>query len=201
MNNKNQVIYSGNYTFGNREMLMEKIQMRMSEKRFLHVLRVEEMAVTLAKKYDVSVEKASIAALAHDYAKERPDKEMADIILAQDFDKELLPYGNPIWHGIVGAYLVEKELGIHDLEILQAIRLHTTGAKNMTPLDKVIYVADYVETGRDFPGVETARSLALTDLDQAVGYEAKHTLLHLIESNAKVFPKSLETYNQWAANN
>lgn len=200
MKNKNQVIYSGSYTVYDREMLMEKIQMRMSEKRFLHVLRVEEMAVGLAEKYDVSVEKASIAALAHDYAKERPDEEMVRIILEEDFDKDLLIYGNPIWHGIVGAYLAKKELGIHDPEILQSIRLHTTGAKNMTSLDKVIYVADYVETGRRFPGVETARALALTDLDKAVAYEAKHTLLHLIENGVRVFPKSLETYNQWGVN-
>lgn len=189
--------YGTQYTFYTRELLIEKVQMRMSEQRFAHVLRVEEMAVGLAGRYGASIEKASIAALTHDYAKERPDDEMEYLIRSEGFDLDLLEYGNPIWHGIVGAYLVQKELSIHDSEILQAIRLHTTGAKEMTILDKVIYVADYVEVGRQFSGVEEARKIALEDLDSAVAYETKHTLLHLIEKNKKIYPKTLETYNYW----
>lgn len=74
------------------------------------------------QKYGASPEKASIAALTHDYAKERPDEEFKMVIVRDGFDPELLNYNNAIWHGLVGASFVERELGITDAEILHAIR-------------------------------------------------------------------------------
>lgn len=191
--------YSEEYTGYSREILMQKIQMRMSERRFNHVLGVEEMAIALAEKYGCSPEKASIAALTHDYAKERPDDEFILVIKRDGYDTALLDYGNAIWHGVVGASFVERELGITDEEILHAIRVHTTGAAKMSLLDKIIYVADYIEPGRVFPGVKEARELALIDLDEAVAFETKHTLAHLIEQEQQIYPKTIETYNRWVA--
>ncbi|OJG71377.1 HAD superfamily hydrolase [Enterococcus phoeniculicola] len=178
---------------------MQRVQMQMSERRFKHVLGVEETAIALAKKYGASPEKASIAALTHDYAKERPDDEFILVINRDGYDKELLNYGNAIWHGLVGADFVSRELGITDEEILSAIRLHTTGAAQMSLLDKIIYVADYIEPGRTFPGVKEARELALLDLDEAVAFETKHTLEHLLAQEQKIYPKTIETYNYWVA--
>ena len=167
--------YSNEYTAYSRENLMQKIQMRMSEQRFKHVLGVEETAVALAKKYGASPEKASIAALTHDYAKERPDEEFKMVIVRDGFDPELLNYNNAIWHGLVGASFVERELGITDAEILHAIRVHTTGAAKMSLLDKII------------------------DLDEAVAFETKHTLAHLLAQEQQIYPKTIETYNYWVA--
>ncbi|OJG81181.1 HD domain-containing protein [Enterococcus ratti] len=178
---------------------MQKVQMRMSERRFKHVLGVEETAIALAAKYGASIEKASIAALTHDYAKERPDDEFISVIEHEEYDPDLLHYGNAIWHGLVGASFVEKELGITDEEILQAIRVHTTGAAQMSLLDKIIYVADYIEPGRSFPGVQDAREIALLDLDEAVAFETKRTLVHLVEQEQQIYPKTIETYNYWVA--
>ncbi|OJG45113.1 HAD superfamily hydrolase [Enterococcus hermanniensis] len=182
-----------------REALMQAVQMRMSEKRFKHVLGVEETAVALAERFGASPEKASIAALTHDYAKERSDEEFQLAIEQGSYSNksELLKYGNAIWHGVVGADFVAHELQITDQEILSAIRLHTTGGAEMSLLDKIIYVADYIEPGRNFPGVEDARVIAFSDLDQAVAFETKHTLAHLIESETPVYPKTIETYNRW----
>lgn len=191
--------YSGKYTSLDRELLMQKVQMRMSERRFKHVLGVEETAIALAKKYGGSPEQASIAGLVHDYAKERPDEEFQLVIRRDGFDLDLLHWGNAIWHGVVGADFVQRELAIDDPEILQAIRVHTTGAAEMSLLDKILYVADYIEPGRDFPGVEAARELALVDLDSAVAFETKHTLSHLIEQEKPIYPKTIETYNRWVA--
>ncbi|HAQ5382412.1 TPA: HD domain-containing protein [Enterococcus faecium] len=191
--------YSNEYTAYSRENLMQKIQMRMSEQRFKHVLGVEETAVALAKKYGASPEKASIAALTHDYAKERPDEEFKMVIVRDGFDPELLNYNNAIWHGLVGASFVERELRITDAEILHAIRVHTTGAAKMSLLDKIIYVADYIEPGRDFPGVQDARAIAWADLDEAVAFETKHTLAHLLAQEQQIYPKTIETYNYWVA--
>ena len=88
-----------NYDAAQRELLMQKVQMQMSERRFRHVLGVEETAVALAAKYGVDEAKASIAALTHDYAKERPNDEFELIIRRDGFDLALLNYGNEIWHG------------------------------------------------------------------------------------------------------
>ncbi|WP_207940207.1 HD domain-containing protein [Enterococcus sp. DIV2402] len=191
--------YSGNYTQLERELLMQCVQMQMSEKRFRHVLGVEETAIALAGRYGASLEKASIAALTHDYAKERSDDEFKLVIRRDNFDLDLLNWGNEIWHGLVGANFVQRELEIDDEEILQAIRVHTTGAAEMSLLDKIIYVADYIEPGRNFPGVEEAREIALRNLDNAVAYETKHTLLHLVSKEVPIYPKTIETYNKWVA--
>ncbi|MGK9299368.1 bis(5'-nucleosyl)-tetraphosphatase (symmetrical) YqeK, partial [Melissococcus plutonius] len=182
------------YTIEQRDDLIQKIQKSLSEKRLKHVLRVEQSALALAEKYGVSKKKASIAALVHDYAKERPDDDFRKIIKQENLSPELLNYGNEIWHGAVGIFIIRQELEIEDKEILEAVRLHTTGAAKMSTLDKIIYVADYIEEGRSFPGVEEARTIAFIDLDEAVAYEAKQTLIHLIENERKVYPKSLETY-------
>lgn len=180
-----------------REELVQKVKESMSDKRFQHVLRVEEQAIELAKRYDTSIEQASVAALTHDYAKERSDEDLIHIIVTQGFDQELLPYGNAIWHGVVGAWLVRKELGVVDEEILTAIEEHTTGSATMTTLSKIIYVADYIEKGRQFPGVDEARLLARTDLDAAVAFETQQTLNYLLKRKQMIYPKTIETYNRW----
>lgn len=189
--------YSKQYTKHTRAELTSLVAAQMSDKRFQHVLRVEKKALELAEKYHVDLEKASIAALTHDYAKERPDEEMIAIIMNSEIDNEIIRYGNNIWHGVVGSRLVLKELGISNQDILNAIESHTTGRSNMSELEKVIYVADYIEEGRNFPVVEEARKIAEVSLDEAVAFETKHTLLYLINNQNKIYPKTLETYNAW----
>lgn len=195
-----EITYSKQYISYSRVDLMEKVASQMSEKRFQHVLRVEQKSIELAKLYNVDIEKASIAALTHDYAKERADDEMIAWIKSHDFDLELIEYGNAIWHGIVGASLVKEELGILDKDILKAIEYHTTGAAQMSPLAKVIYVADFVEEGRTFPEVVEARAIANQNLDEAVAFETKQTLLFLVKKEQKIYPKTIETYNAWVVN-
>nr|WP_034536405.1 bis(5'-nucleosyl)-tetraphosphatase (symmetrical) YqeK [Carnobacterium inhibens] len=198
--NINQIVYSKKYVSLTRNELIEAVQSQISSKRFQHVLGVEQAAVQLAERYGVSIEKASIAALTHDYAKERSDKEMRELISHEKLDLEWLDYGSNIWHGPLGALLVERELGISNLDILNAIKHHTVGAEKMSLLEQVIYVADYIEPGRDFPGVEQVRTLAADDLQAAVGYETKQTLHYLIEKNRRIYPKTIATYNKWVAN-
>lgn len=188
-----------NYTKSTRKELVELVQAQMSEKRFRHVLGVEEMAILLAEKYQVSTTKASIAALVHDYAKERPAADFLAYIEREQLDPDLKQWGNAIWHGVVGAVIIQQELGIKDEEILEAVRIHTTGAAQMSQLAKVLYVADYIEPGRVFPGVEEARRLAFEKLDAAVAYETKQTLAFLVAKEAKIYPKTIETYNKWVA--
>lgn len=191
--------YVSDYTEAAREDLIQRVQMQISEKRFRHVLGVEKAAIALAKKYGVSATKASIAALTHDYAKERSRDTFFAVIDEEKLNPTLKEWNNAIWHGVVGAYIVKKELGIDDPEIFQAISVHTTGAADMSPLDKVLYVADFIEPGRVFPGVKEAREIAMLNLDDAVAYETKHTLAFLVEKESKIYPKTIETYNRWVA--
>ena len=194
----NEMIYRGRYYNGSRKSLVEAAQAAMSEYRFQHVLRVEEMAVALAEKWGVDAEKASVAALTHDYAKERSDADFLAKIAEKQLDPDLVNWGNNVWHGIVGAEMVKDELGIENEDILTAIRQHTTGAPYMTTLSQIIYMADYIESGRDFPGVEEVRALAFEDLAASVGWQTGHTLAYLIKKQVPVYPGTLLTYNAWS---
>lgn len=181
--------------------LVDKLHAALRKKRFQHVLRVEKTAVKLAQLYGVDTQKASIAGLCHDYAKQRPDEDFIKVIKQKGLNPELLNYGNAIWHGIVGAEMVKDELGIDDEEILNAIRQHTTGAPHMTKLAQIVYMADYIEPARDFEGVEKARQLAKTDLSAAVAYQTKSTLLYLLKQGVAIYPETLATYNAWVPAN
>ena len=178
-----------------REELLGKIAGAMSEKRYRHVLGVETASLELADRYAADPVKASLAALLHDYAKERADQVFLDLIDRYQLDPDLKNWGNNIWHGVVGRYLITEEFGLTDEEILTAIARHTVGSSQMSLLDKVLYVADYIEPNRDFPGVERARELAAQDLDKAVAYETAATVVHLAKKGIPIYPQTIETYN------
>lgn len=180
-----------------RESLLQHLSDNLSTARFAHVQRVEQVAIQLAEQYGVDVQKASIAGLCHDYAKQRPDSDFVRVIHEKHLDPELLNYGNAIWHGVVGAEMVKDELGIYDEDILNAIRQHTVGSEYMTPLAQIIYMADYIEPARSFDGVDKARQLVQHSLAAGVAYQTKHTLQYLIDKNQPVYPQTIVTYNAW----
>lgn len=191
------ITYSGRYTTLSRDQLLEKLEQQLKPSRFEHVKRVEQTAITLARQYGVDVEKASIAGLVHDYAKQRPDDDFKAAIQKYQLDADLLNWNNAIWHGVVGAELIKVELKIYDEEILDAVRYHTTGNRYMTTLSQIIYMADYIEPARDFDGVAQARLLTKQDLSLAVAYQTQHTLAYLLANNQRIYPKTIETYNAW----
>lgn len=199
MTKPNEITYSSKYTTLSREEVIDKVSSVLSARRLKHVLGVEEAALELAERYDADKEKVSLAALLHDYAKEQTDEEMRDMIISENMDLDLLQYGNNIWHGPVGAILVKKQFGIEDSHILDAIRHHTVGAPDMDIVEQIIYVADFIEPGRSFSGVETARELAKVDLKETIAFSTIHTIEHLLDKNVKIYPKAIETYNAWAA--
>lgn len=180
-----------------REELLEKVASSMSEKRFRHVLGVEQAALELAELYGYDATKASLAALLHDVAKEVEDAVFLELIDQKQLDPDLKNWGNNIWHGVVGAYLISAAFGLQDQEILQAIKRHTVGSADMTLLDKVLYVADYIEPGRDFPGVEQTRQIAKESLDKAVAFETAQTVAHLAKKAIPIYPQTIETYNAY----
>lgn len=89
-----------------------------------------------------------------------------EVIKTQGFDHNLLNWNRSIWHGIVGTYFIQRDLKINDPEILTAVRKHTTADVEMTTLDKIVFMADYIEPGRSFPGVEEARKITYANINQ-----------------------------------
>lgn len=193
------VEYQKHYYAGSRKELIAKVKEQVSEKRFKHILGVEQAELELARANDYELEKASVAALVHDYAKERSDSEFKALIVQTGLEQDLLNWNNFIWHGVVGAEIIKKELKITDEEILNAVRRHTVGAKEMTMLDQIVYVADYIEPGRDFPGVDQARQLAAESIRAAFEFETKHTLLYLMNNDKTIYPAAILTYNAYVA--
>lgn len=182
-----------------RQALLEKIRVAMKPARFQHVLGVEQAALALSDQYGCDPKKASLAALLHDYAKEVEDQVFLDLIAKYDLDRDLLNWDNNIWHGVVGAYKIAEDFGLEDQEIFQAIQRHTVGAGQMTLLDKVLYVADYIEPNRDFPGVDEACRIAKESLDKAVAYETAQTISYLAKKGIPIYPQTLETYNGYVS--
>ncbi|MCY7800237.1 bis(5'-nucleosyl)-tetraphosphatase (symmetrical) YqeK [Bacillus haynesii] len=178
-----------------REEALACVQEQLTEQRYIHTVGVMETAVKLAERFGADVKKAETAAIFHDYAKFRPKEEMKQIILDGGGPLEVLDFHHELWHAPAGAALVKTEVGITDEDILSAIRFHTSGRPNMTLLEKVIYVADYIEPGRRFPGVEEVRTLAEQDLDLALIQALKNTITFLISKNQAVYPETVATYN------
>jgi predicted HD superfamily hydrolase involved in NAD metabolism len=178
-----------------REVALKLVAEQITEHRYVHTIGVMETAVQLARYYGQDPKKAELAAIFHDYAKFRPKAEMKQIIEEQQMSKELLEHNSELWHAPVGAYLVEKEVGITDQDVLSAIKYHTSGRPNMTLLEKIIYVADYIEPGRHFPGVEEVRELAQSDLDLALIKSLQNTMMFLLKKNQAVYPDAFQTYN------
>lgn len=178
-----------------RDKALSIVKPHLTEKRYIHTIGVMETAVDLAKKYGYDEKKAELAAIFHDYAKYRPENEMKSIIIEQKMPKELLDFHPELWHAPVGSYLVKTEVGIEDVDILNAIAYHTTGRPNMTLLEKIIFIADYIEPNRNFPGVEQVRDLVKTNLDGAILQSLKNTIIYLTKKNATIYPDTLYTYN------
>ena len=178
-----------------REEALSIVKEQLTEHRYQHTVGVMETAIILAKRYGANVHQAELAAIFHDYAKFRSKDEMKQIIIDQKMDPQLLLFNSELWHAPVGAYLVRKEAKITDQEILDAIRYHTSGRPQMPLLEKIIYLADYIEPGRHFPGVHDVRKLAESDLDQALLAAIRNTILFLVNKNQPIYPDTFNTFN------
>jgi len=159
-----------------------RLKSMISEHRYKHSLGVQETAVKLAEIYNADVDKASIAGLIHDCAKDFSDQEL--LKMAEQYGIEIndVCKNQPgLLHGPVGAYVARDEFMIEDEEILRSITYHTTGCENMSMLDKIIYIADYIEPGRDFPGVEVLRDVTYKNIDNGILMALDSTIKYVIE--------------------
>lgn len=191
-------LYEGEYDLINRDTALSLLKDHLNDKRYEHCLRVESTAIDLAKHYDADWQKAGIAGLLHDLMKQEDDEEMRDVIISENLDLDMLTFGNSIWHGPIAATYVQKYLGIDDDEILRAIKFHTTGSNDMSLIEKIVYVADYIEPARDFEEAKTTRELAYEDIDKAVGYQTRQELIYLVDNRVEIYPNTIFTYNKYS---
>ena len=181
-----------------RADIIKKLKQELDPERFEHSLRVEKTAVALARRFKVSIQKASIAALLHDCARKYNRAQMLKQAQALGFKIDPVSRFEPkLLHADLSAHLAKKVFGINSPEILGAISRHTIGASAMSKLDKIIYLADHIEEGRDFKGVEKVRSLAKKDLNQAVIESTSNMLKFVLEKGLPIHPGTIETRNYY----
>ena len=179
------------------KQIEEKLKEMLPEKRLKHSINVSKCAVKLSEIYNCDKEKAHIAGLVHDCAKYFTHKQIDDYIKQFNIELDPLEVNNiALSHSIVGSYVARHVFNISDKEIISAIKYHTTGRENMTILEKIIYMADLIEEGRKFPGVEKLRELTFNGkLEEALILSFNNTIKFVIEKNQLIHPRTVEARN------
>ncbi|MGL4868554.1 MAG: bis(5'-nucleosyl)-tetraphosphatase (symmetrical) YqeK [Cetobacterium sp.] len=180
----------------NIDFLKEQLKLVVSKKRYEHSIRVLNTALILGNIYNADLKKIAIASLLHDYTKEFKKNELIDIS-KEYFKKEAKDYldNAEILHSYASAYIAKSKFNIIDEEILDAIKYHTTGRKNIGLIEKIVYLADAIEPKRDYPHVEKIRDLALFNIDKAILLEVNKKIEYLLKENYVIHIDSIEMRN------
>ena len=180
--------------------MVKTLKRRMDERRFAHTLSVAYTSALLAAVYGEEVKRALAAGLLHDIAKPMSDGELLHFC-----EKEKLPISETekmapyLLHGKAGARIAKKEFGISDPEILAAIENHTTGRPGMGLLEKIVFVADYIEPYRNKqPKLKKRRKQAFKNLDKALAGILKDTVEYLGQGDRPVDKKTKETLDYYS---
>ena len=169
---------------------------KLSAKRLQHVLGVQEMAADLARVHGANVWHANLAALLHDSAKWMNAQELYSAVRCYDIRLDPIEEVNPsLLHPLIGVKLAVERFAVTELEVLEAIRNHTTGNPSMGVISQVLYVADFAEPTRTHNAVQVVRELAYTDLGRAVHHVARAKIEHLLDKGVMIHPNTLHTYN------
>ena len=178
------------------EEIKSYLKANLKEKRYIHTLGVAEIAKELAKLNKISEEKAEIAGLAHDVAKNLSKARMKEMMEENNIMLSQVEEKNPnLWHSIIAPIEAKEKLGIEDEEILDAIRWHTTGKEDMSILTKIIYISDMIEPSRNFDSIEDIRKFTLEDLDKGVYYGLTHSIEFLLIKNLLIDENSMRARN------
>lgn len=178
------------------EKIKGYLREKVSEKRYIHVMGVCETAEQLAKKYGCSISLARTAALIHDCAKTMKDEEIIYLVQEEGYSINTLEEKNPqLMHGLAGAILGEKVMGVSDEDVFNAVRYHTTGREAMSMLEKIIYISDYIEPSRDFPGITELRDMAYKNINQAVLWAMENTIIYVVKRKQLLHLETIQARN------
>ena len=179
--------------------MQKKLKKYMDEMRYIHTLGVMYTAAALAMCHGADLEKTQAAGLLHDCAKCIPNQKKLKLCRQYDIPVSETEEKSPhLLHSKLGAFIAREKYHIEDEEILQAIEFHTTGKADMTLIEKIIFVADYIEPNRTkAPNLEKIREAAFADLDFAVYIILRDTLLYLEQEKACLDNQTVVAYNYY----
>ncbi len=176
--------------------IRRKLMTELDKERYEHTLGVMYTAAALAMRYDEDIEKALMAGLLHDCAKCLPGDTKIKLCKKYHLNVSEIERSNPsLLHAKLGAFLAAKKYHVKDKEIMNAIASHTTGCPHMSLLDKIIYIADYIEPGRkELPNMAEVRRLAFSDIDDCLYRILRDSLEYLNSKNEPIDPMTEKTF-------
>ena len=179
------------------KLLQKHMKEELSPDRFEHTLGVMYTAESLAMRYGADMTKAAVAGLLHDCAKCIPNSQKIKICKKHDIEITEMEEQNPsLLHAKLGAYMAKKAYGVEDEEILSAIRWHTTGKPDMSLLDIIIYMADFIEPNRDkAPNLKEIRKLSFVNIEEALYQVLEGTLNYLKDCPETIDPMTQISYD------
>ncbi len=180
----------------NIEELTKIIRERLSDYRFYHSLCVAESAKELARRYGADENKAEAAGILHDAMKENSKAEQLEVIERAGY--EITPFekeNKKFYHQISGAAFAKAEVGIDDEEVLNAIRYHTTGRENMSLLEEIVYLADFISADRTYDDIENIRAEAEKGKEYGMLYATQYTVKSVVEKGKPLHPDTVNAYN------
>lgn len=188
------IYQNGLYFPEDTDKIRQRLKADLKPTRYAHTMRVMMKSIELADKYGADGKKAALAGLLHDCAKLTPEKQYE---LAAEYGLDVSGMAQPIIHGPLGAERARRVFGIEDNDVLSAISCHTTCKSRMTVLDKIVYLADKIEQGRTYDGVESIRREADKDLDRGMVRCIKHAIYHVEgEKKGKITPETYMALNE-----
>jgi predicted HD superfamily hydrolase involved in NAD metabolism len=179
--------------------IQNRVRELLSRERYEHTLGVCDTAESLAGQYGCDVGKVAKTALLHDIARDFSQDEMQRVIRQDEPDavfSETFQHEPLLLHARAGAAVARNQFGIDDREILRGIELHTTGGPGMGLLERIIFVADFIEPGRTMSSVKRARQLARENLETAMLYILKLVLNYLLDGERCILTDSIDAYNE-----
>lgn len=176
---------------------IEIIKSRLDQYRFNHSICVAQCAVKLSEKYGCDPEKAYVAGILHDVMKNTLPDEQLKFLSEHNVTLSSVEKSNPkLYHAISGAYYIKDVLKIDDEDIFNAVRFHTTGRANMSLLEKVIFIADFISDDRCYNGIEEIRSAAWESLEKAMMIGLDFTIKEIVGKKQTLHPDSIDIYNE-----
>ncbi len=179
--------------------IKKSLEKSLDEKRFEHTIGVAYTAAALAMRYEESIENAELAGLLHDCAKGLDEDKLISICEKHHISITDLERRNPfLLHAKAGSFLAMKTYKVQDNDVINAILNHTTGRPGMSTLEKIIFVADYIEPRRNHaPNLAQIRKLAFMDLNAATLKILGDTLEHLHTSKGEIDSMTEKTYEYY----
>ena len=172
------------------DKIKDYLRQNLKESRYIHSIGVMDMAIKLAKIHGVDENNAKFAGLLHDIAKNMANSELINYCKENNIELDEMKLTSPgMLHAEVGADIAKKIFGAND-EIVQAIKYHTLANEVMEDLDKIIYIADLIEEGRELIGLEPIREMAYKDLDKTLVLALEYCIENVKERGKNIHSQS-----------